>query len=95
MPVAAHLTGSADGYTFAAQGNILTSSKVVERMSDAFAASGCDLAERLVLALEAAGEQGEGDSRCTDATSAAGRQLLWSGGLVAVTKATLASVPTS
>lgn len=75
----AHATGSAaptfagdqegrtaDGrYAFSTQGNILTSARVLERASTGFLSGGCDLAERLVLALEAAGSQNEGDSRCT------------------------------
>jgi uncharacterized Ntn-hydrolase superfamily protein len=57
---------SADGrFVFTAQGNILTSELVIERARQAFLAGGCDLAEKLVLALEAAGSNGEGDRRCT------------------------------
>jgi uncharacterized Ntn-hydrolase superfamily protein len=47
------------------QGNILTGPQVLERARDAFVAPGaCDLAERLMRALEAAGAEGGGDSRC-------------------------------
>jgi len=52
-------------FRFTTQGNILTSVHVLERASSAFLGQGCDLTERLVLALEAAGSQGEGDNRCT------------------------------
>ena len=55
-------TGS---FTYSVQGNILTSSAVLDQVSAAFVASGCDLADRLMLALEAGARNGEGDSRCT------------------------------
>jgi uncharacterized Ntn-hydrolase superfamily protein len=57
--------GVAGSLAYSAQGNFLTSEQVVERASDAFEASGCDLAERMLLALEAGAEGGEGDRRCT------------------------------
>jgi len=57
--------GSVDGYTYGAQGNILTSAAVLDQASAAFEAEGCDLAERLMRALEAGADGGEGDSRCT------------------------------
>lgn len=77
--LAAHATGqntlafagdledrSADGrFVFTVQGNILTSARVLEHARSAFLGGGCDLAEKLVLALEAAGSLAEGDSRCT------------------------------
>ena len=69
MPYSGDLEGrSSDGrFAFTTQGNILTSAHVLERASAAFlTGGGCDLAERLVLALEAAGSQGEGDNRCTE-----------------------------
>jgi uncharacterized protein (TIGR03382 family) len=53
-------------FAFTVQGNILTSSRVIEQARGGFLAEGCDLADRLVRGLEAAGAQGEGDSRCTD-----------------------------
>lgn len=55
-----------DGFVVSAQGNILTSRLVVDRALAGFESSrSCDLAGRLVDALEAAGSDGEGDSRCT------------------------------
>jgi uncharacterized Ntn-hydrolase superfamily protein len=59
---------AADGrFAFTVQGNILTSSRVLEQARGGFEEpEGCDLADRLVRGLEAAGAQGEGDSRCTD-----------------------------
>lgn len=57
---------SEDGtFFFSVQGNILTSVDVIDRAAEAFAGEGCDLADRLMLALEAGAENGEGDSRCT------------------------------
>src|SRR4051812_34402470 len=56
---------SAGGFTYAVQGNILTSQKVLDQAAAGFEAGGCDLAERLMSALEAGGKNGEGDSRCT------------------------------
>jgi uncharacterized Ntn-hydrolase superfamily protein len=52
-------------YVYSIQGNILTSARVLDQAEAAFKAKGCDLAERLMLALEAGAENGEGDSRCT------------------------------
>jgi len=57
--------GQSGSFVYSVQGNILTSQKVLDQAADAFAASGCDLAERLMLALEAGAANGEGDSRCT------------------------------
>jgi uncharacterized Ntn-hydrolase superfamily protein len=51
-------------YAYAAQGNILTSQKVIDQAAMSFEQKGCDLAERLILALEAGAVGGEGDSRC-------------------------------
>jgi uncharacterized Ntn-hydrolase superfamily protein len=57
--------GHERGIDFSVQGNSLTDHAVLERMEEAFVSGGgCDLAERLVLALEAAA-RGGGDSRCT------------------------------
>lgn len=69
QPYAADLGGEVvDGrFVFTIQGNILTSQRVLEQAREAFVAmDGCDLADRLVRGLEAAGLEGEGDSRCTD-----------------------------
>jgi MYXO-CTERM domain-containing protein len=57
--------GSAGTFSYSVQGNILTSEAVLTQAAAAFEASGCDLAERLMRALEAGAENGEGDSRCT------------------------------
>jgi uncharacterized Ntn-hydrolase superfamily protein len=47
------------------QGNILTGPEVVESARVAFLSdAGCDLAARLVRALEAGGAEGRGDGRC-------------------------------
>jgi uncharacterized Ntn-hydrolase superfamily protein len=52
-------------FTYSVQGNILTSAAVLDQASVAFELSGCDLADRLMLALEAGAHGGQGDSRCT------------------------------
>lgn len=57
--------GSAGTFSYSVQGNILTSEAVLTQAGAAFEAQGCDLAERLMRALEAGAENGEGDSRCT------------------------------
>lgn len=57
--------GEAAGMHYSAQGNILTSERVLAQAAAAFEGAGCDLAERLLLALEAGAENDEGDSRCT------------------------------
>jgi uncharacterized Ntn-hydrolase superfamily protein len=54
--------GSRSGAGYSCQGNLLTGSDVVEAMADAFEGGRGELAERLVLALEAADEVG-GDAR--------------------------------
>jgi uncharacterized Ntn-hydrolase superfamily protein len=51
-------------YTYSVQGNILTSAAVLDQAAAAFP-NGCDLADRLMLALEAGAQNGQGDSRCT------------------------------
>jgi MYXO-CTERM domain-containing protein len=57
---------SADGrFGATVQGNVLTSSAVLTSAAQRFASQGCDLIDRLMLALEAAGAGGEGDQRCT------------------------------
>jgi MYXO-CTERM domain-containing protein len=60
------IQGSVGSFHYSVQGNILTSAAVLTQASSAFEGSGCDLADRLMLALEAGAENGEGDSRCTD-----------------------------
>jgi MYXO-CTERM domain-containing protein len=57
--------GTIGTYTYSAQGNILTSKAVLDQAETAFRTRGCDLAEKLMLALEAGAMNGEGDSRCT------------------------------
>ncbi|HEX6239942.1 MAG TPA: DUF1028 domain-containing protein, partial [Polyangiales bacterium] len=57
--------GSAQGYAYSVQGNILTGAEVLEQAALAFEGQGCDLAERLMLALEAGAANGQGDTRCT------------------------------
>ena len=59
------LQGTAGTFSYSVQGNILTSEAVLTQAAAAFEASGCDLAERLMRALEAGADNGEGDSRCT------------------------------
>jgi uncharacterized Ntn-hydrolase superfamily protein len=58
--------GQAGTFVYSVQGNILSGRAVVDHAADAFEASGCDLAERLMRALEAGAANGQGDSRCTD-----------------------------
>lgn len=65
MPYAGDHQGSAGHFAYSVQGNILTSAKVLEQAGAAFEAGGCDLAERLMLALEAGAHSQQGDSRCT------------------------------
>ncbi len=64
-PYAEDRQGTADPYLYSVQGNILTSVGVIDRAEAAFQKLGCDLADKLMLALEAGAENGEGDSRCT------------------------------
>jgi uncharacterized Ntn-hydrolase superfamily protein len=54
--------GARKGIGYSCQGNLLTGSDVVDAMSNAFEGARGELAERLVLALEAADEVG-GDAR--------------------------------
>ena len=59
--------GEIETFTYSVQGNILTSQAVLDQSTAAFREPACDLAERLMRALEAGAENGEGDSRCTTA----------------------------
>ncbi|MBW2262052.1 MAG: DUF1028 domain-containing protein [Deltaproteobacteria bacterium] len=59
------LQGSIETFTYSIQGNILTGAAVLDQAVAAFEGEGCDLADRLMLALEAGAEGGGGDSRCT------------------------------
>jgi uncharacterized Ntn-hydrolase superfamily protein len=57
--------GQVSSFSYSVQGNILTSGAVLSQAAEAFEAGGCDLAERLMSALEAGAINAEGDSRCT------------------------------
>ena len=57
--------GKVSSFAYSVQGNILTSQKVLDQAAGAFEAGGCDLADRLMRALEAGANNGEGDVRCT------------------------------
>ena len=65
MPYADDRQASVGTLTYSVQGNILTSAAVLDQAAAAFEGGGCDLAERLMSALEAGAQGGEGDSRCT------------------------------
>lgn len=63
---AADEQGANSELAYSVQGNILTSLDVLARSRQALLdGGGCDLPERLMLALEAGAQRGEGDSRCT------------------------------
>jgi MYXO-CTERM domain-containing protein len=51
-------------FTYAIQGAALTGRRVLDQTEAGFRGAGCDLPERLMLALEAGAENGEGDHRC-------------------------------
>ena len=57
--------GMVGAYTYSVQGNILTSKAVIDGAETAFRGNGCDLADRLMHALEGGAQNGEGDRRCT------------------------------
>jgi MYXO-CTERM domain-containing protein len=57
--------GTIGAYTYSVQGNILTSKNVIDHAETAFRTTGCDLADKMMLAVEAGAAGGEGDSRCT------------------------------
>jgi uncharacterized Ntn-hydrolase superfamily protein len=65
LPWSGDLQGTDGAFAYSIQGNILTSGAVLDQAEEGFLAGGCDLADRLMLALEAGAENGEGDSRCT------------------------------
>ena len=65
-PFAAHAQGTIGAVSYSVQGNFLTSSAVLSNAASGFEEPACDLAERLMRALEAGAENGEGDRRCTD-----------------------------
>jgi uncharacterized Ntn-hydrolase superfamily protein len=60
-----HVTGSTGSFTYSIQGNILTGAAVLTQAETAFVNQGCDLADKLMLSLEAGAKNGQGDSRCT------------------------------
>src|SRR5688572_11688032 len=64
-PFADDRQGQSGSYVYSVQGNILTSAAVLDQAAAAFEGGGCDLPERLMAALEAGADNGEGDSRCT------------------------------
>ncbi|MEM6293416.1 MAG: DUF1028 domain-containing protein [Myxococcota bacterium] len=58
--------GTAAPFSYSVQGNILTGEAVLDGAEAAFVrGGGCDMPDRLMLALEAGAANGEGDSRCT------------------------------
>jgi MYXO-CTERM domain-containing protein len=59
------IQGDFEGFTYAIQGNILTGAAVLDQAQTAFRGEACDLAERLMRALEAGGRNNQGDRRCT------------------------------
>jgi hypothetical protein len=52
-------------YTYSIQGNILTGKAVIDQAEMGFQNGGCDLADKLMLTLEAGALNSQGDSRCT------------------------------
>lgn len=65
MAVALDQSRDVGALRVAALGNVLTSDLVLEQALDGFESGGCDLAEHLLVGLEAASNGGEGDNRCT------------------------------
>jgi len=57
--------GQFASFVYSVQGNILTAEAVLAQSATAFEGGGCDLAERLLRALERGAVGGHGDSRCT------------------------------
>jgi uncharacterized Ntn-hydrolase superfamily protein len=66
-PVALDQRGESATLRFSVQGNSLSSEAVVSGAARAAGEPACDLAERLLRALEAGALDGNGDSRCTGA----------------------------
>ena len=52
-------------YTYSIQGNILTGKAVIDQAEMGFQNGGCDLADKMMLTLEAGALNSQGDSRCT------------------------------
>lgn len=65
---ASDIQGTEGPFIYSIQGNILTSSRVLSQSQAGFVTEACDLAERLMVALEAGALNGEGDRRCRPAT---------------------------
>jgi MYXO-CTERM domain-containing protein len=59
------LQGNSGDFTYSIQGNILTGALVLSQAQAAFRDQACDLAERLMRALEAGAVGNQGDRRCT------------------------------
>ncbi|HMJ12503.1 MAG TPA: DUF1028 domain-containing protein [Polyangiaceae bacterium] len=60
------LQGNVEPFAFSIQGNILTGEAVLSQARAAFVdGRGCDLAARLMLALEGGAKNAQGDRRCT------------------------------
>ncbi len=57
--------GTVSTYTYSIQGNILTGVAVINQTETAFRSQGCDLADKLMLALEGGAQNQQGDNRCT------------------------------
>lgn len=66
-PFSSHRHGTVGDLSYSVQGNLLTSSAVIENAVLGFGEPACDLPERLMRGLEAGSKNGEGDSRCTGA----------------------------
>lgn len=62
------IQGEVGSFLYSIQGNILTSSRVLTQARTGFTSEACDLAGRLMAALEAGARNGEGDSRCRPAS---------------------------
>jgi uncharacterized Ntn-hydrolase superfamily protein len=63
---AGDVQGQFDGFVYSVQGNLLTGPEVLTQAASAFERMGCDLPERLLLAVEGGAANGNGDRRCTD-----------------------------
>ncbi|MEZ4373630.1 MAG: DUF1028 domain-containing protein [Polyangiaceae bacterium] len=82
-PFAGHLAfevrdaqSQARRFVVSAQGNFLSAPDVLERARRGFEADACDLPERLINALLAAGSEGGGDARCTPSGTPAQSALI-------------------
>lgn len=65
LDFAADRQGEIGSFVYSVQGNILTSGLVLDQSEEGFREDACDLADRLMRALERGAENGQGDSRCT------------------------------